>query len=422
VKRELNWAGNVHYEASSIHYAHSLEEVREIVNSHPHVRALGSRHSFSALANTRGVLVSLRDVPHRVQINPEDRTATVSAGMTYGEVARDLNRDGWALHNMASLPHITVAGACATATHGSGTQNQCLSASIRAMEVVSPGGALIFLTPDSDDERFTATQAGLGGMGIVTSLTLEIEPSYLIAQQVYLELPFDQFFREGDDILASAYSVSLFSDFRHATFNQAWRKARTTNEEPIEWPEWWFGARRCEVDVHPVPGASAAAATPQRGEPGPWHERLSHFRLSHVPSHGQELQSEYLIDRTHAAAALRSLLEISEDISSVLLVSEVRAVARDAIWMSPAYERDAVAFHFTWRPEPELVAPVLSKIEQRLRDFDARPHWGKIHRFSSAQLVRAYPRLESFQAERRRFDPSGVFSNQFLDDLEADAT
>jgi xylitol oxidase len=415
--RETNWAGNVQFGARQVMRPASLEELRDVVAANELVRPLGSRHSFSTIADSAGVLVSLASLPQNVEVNVTAKTATVAAGMTCGEVAIELHRQGWALHNLASLGHITIAGACATATHGSGDRNKCLSAAVRAMTVVGVAGELSEVTPQLDGDRFAASQAGLGGMGIVESATLAVEPTYDIAQRVYLDLPFATFERNYEEILASAYSVSLFTDYQTTRFTQVWRKQRVSLGESLEWPDPWFGVVGVNHSVHPVPGMSPDATTRQGGEAGPWHERLPHFRLDHTPSSGEEIQSEYLVAREHAAPVLEALAAIAPVIAPVLLISEVRSVAADDVWLSPAYDRDTVAFHFTWRKDPPAVLDALAAIERQIRPFDARPHWGKVHRFSPEQLFQAYPRLASYQDQRRRLDPSGVFSNAFLDSL-----
>jgi xylitol oxidase len=416
---EMNWAGNVQYGASRVAHPASIEELQDEVATNELVRPLGSRHSFSTLADSEGILVSLASLPRKVEIDATAKTATVAAGMTYGEVAIELHRQGWALHNLASLGHIAVAGACATATHGSGDRNQCLSTAVRDMIVVDPQGGISEVSPQLDGDRFSATQAGLGGVGFVVSASLAIEPTYDVAQRVYLDLPFATFVTGYEEILASAYSVSLFTDYQAPQFNQVWRKQRVVPGEQLEWPDPWFGIHGAEGPVHPVPGASPEATTQQGGDVGPWHERLPHFRLDHTPSSGEEIQSEYLVGRQDAASVLEALAAIASSIAPVLLISEVRSVAADDVWLSPAYGRDTVAFHFTWRRDPPAVLDALAAIEQQIRPFDARPHWGKVHRFSPEQLFQAYPRLPSYQAQRRQLDPSGVFSNAFLDSLDA---
>ena len=414
---EMNWAGNVHYRATQVMNPASIEELQEIVATNEKVRALGSRHSFSTIADSEGLLVSLASLPRRVDVDVSTKTATVAAGMTYGVVAHELQRQGWALHNLASLGHIAVAGACATATHGSGDRNKCLSAAVRALTVVDAQGELSEVTPERDADRFSASQAGLGGVGIAVSASLAIEPTYDVAQRVYLDLPFRTFATQFEEILASAYSVSLFTDYWAPRFTQVWRKQRVPLDGPLEWSESWFDTVPADGPQHPVPGMSPDATTRQGGDVGPWHERLPHFRLDHTPSSGEEIQSEYLVARGHAVPVLEALFAIAPSISPVLLISEVRSVATDDVWLSPAYGRDTVAFHFTWRRDPPAVLNALSAIEQQLRPFDARPHWGKVHRFSPEQLFQAYPRLSSYQEQRRRLDPSGVFSNEFLDSL-----
>jgi alditol oxidase len=417
---ETNWAGNVQYATRDVMHPTSLQELQDMVAARERIRALGSRHSFSTIADSEGVLVSLANLPRRVDVDTTAQTATIAAGMTYGEVASELHRQGWALHNLASLGHIAVAGACATATHGSGDRNKCLSAAVRAMTVVGRNGELSDVAPHLDGNRFSATQAGLGGMGIVVNALLSVEPTYDVAQRVYLDFPFADFAANYEEILASAYSVSLFTDFRAPRFTQVWRKQRASSSEELEWPDPWFGMVEATQAMHPVPGMNADATTRQGGVAGPWHERLPHFRLDHTPSSGEEIQSEYLVAREHAPSVLAALSAIAPAIAPALMISEVRSVAADDVWLSAAYGRDTVAFHFTWHLNPPAVLDALAAIEDALWPFDARPHWGKVHRFSPEQLFQAYPRLSSFQEQRRQVDPSGIFTNAFLDSLTLD--
>jgi xylitol oxidase len=402
-----NWAGNITFEAREHLHPTSVEELQALVGSATALRALGAAHSFNPIADSPGVQVSLASMPAAVAVDAGASTATVGAGVRYGELAVALHAAGFALPAMASLPHITVAGACATGTHGSGDGLGNLATAVRSLRLVRPDGSLD--TVARGDSEFDASIVGLGSLGIVVDLTLDVVPSFDVRQYVFDDLPFAAFASSCDEIFASAYSVSLFTDWRGPRFNQVWRKQLASAPDP---GDSWLGARAADGPRHPVPGVDPIACTQQGGVPGPWHERLPHFKLSFTPSNGEELQSEYLLPRPCAAPALAALAEIGAIISPVLQISELRSIAADSLWMSSAFERDSVAFHFTWIRDMAAVVPVLRAIEARLAPFGARPHWGKV--FAGRDLAPLWPRFGDFAALRARVDPAGKLLNPFL--------
>jgi xylitol oxidase len=155
--------------------------------------------------------------------------------------------------------------------------------------------------------------------------------------------------------------------------------------------------------------------TVQGGVPGPWHERLPHFRLDFVPSSGRELQSEYLIPRELAGSALDAIDDIRSQVAPVLQVCEVRSVAADQLWLSPSFRRETAGFHFTWIDDIDAVTPVLAAVEGALEPYAARPHWGKLFSMPPERVAQGYNRLPDFQAMRARHDPGGKFGNHFVD-------
>jgi xylitol oxidase len=399
-----NWAGNITFNAEHVHRPTSLDELRALVSESSRVRALGTGHSFSPIADTTGELISVASLPPEIELS--DGTVSVAGGVRYGELAVRLQELGFALHNLGSLPHISVAGACATGTHGSGVANGNLSTAVSALELVTAGGDLVELSRAADGDRFAGAVVGLGRLGIVTRLTLDVQPTFEVDQHVYEDVPPGEF----EEILSSAYSVSLFTTWRGAHFDQVWVKRRLDAG-----PAAWRGAKPADGPRHPVPGMSPVHCTPQLGVPGPWHERLPHFRLGFTPSSGEELQSEYLVPRAAAAEALKALDGIRDRIAAVLQISEIRTIAADDLWLSPSHRQDSVAFHFTWIKDHDAVAPVLRLIEERLTGLGARPHWGKL--FSTAPQVVSgmYERLPDFRRLCHELDPQGKFANAFTD-------
>ena len=419
---EKNWAGNVVFDAARWHRPETVEEVCGIVRGATRVRAVGTRHSFSSVADAggwpgvAGELLSLERMTG-MAVDRKAMTVTVEAGVRYGELGRWLAKEGLALANMASLPHINVAGAVATATHGSGVKNGNLATAVAGMEVVGPKGSHGTFSREKHS-ICDAMIVGLGAFGIVTKLMLKVVPAFEVGQEVFEGLAWGDMEKHIDVIMSAAYSVSLFTDWKTDAINQVWVK-RAGEEIKRCGASEFYGAKAAAADVHPIAGISAENCTPQMGVAGPWHERLPHFRLEYTPSSGEELQSEYFVPREKAVEALRAVRGrggLREKIVPLLWITEIRTVAADDLWMSMAYERDSVAIHFTWKPEWERVRDVLPEIEAALEPFGARPHWGKLFTMGAKQLERVYPRMGDFRELVRTMDPGGKFRNAFVDE------
>jgi alditol oxidase len=404
-----NWAGNVSFEAERHVAPRSLDALCSVIARADHVKAIGSRHSFNDIASSSDTMVSMEHFVGMGEPDATARTVTVGGGVTYGQLATHLQTRGWALHNLASLPHITVAGACATATHGSGVRNGNLATSAVALRVVGADGSIAEVAAGDDDFDWMAV--GLGAFGVVAELTLRIEPTYDVTQWVYEGVPFHSItsLREAGEM---AYSVSLFTRWTSGAFEQVWIKDRVGGSFPGG--SSLLGAPLATLNVHPVAGVSAVGCTDQLGTTGAWCDRLPHFKMAHMPSAGDELQSEYFVPAEHADAAARELAKLGSALARDLLVSEVRFVAADNFPMSSALACETVAFHFTWRRDWESVRPVLVAIEAALEPFNARPHWGKLFAMSPERLRAVYPNCDEFAACVARRDPSGKFSNAFL--------
>jgi xylitol oxidase len=404
--RRTNWGGNVTFAAGRLHRPSSVPELQHIVAHGDRVRALGAGHSFSPVADTQGDLVSVASLPPLIEVDSERGTVTAGAGLRYGELAAGLDKAGRALANLASLPHISLAGACATGTHGSGNANGSLATAVKAMEMVTADGDLVTVDRAAEPGAVVA----LGALGIVTRLTLATVATFDIAQYVYEDVPLGQVRDHFDEIFASAYSVSVFTGWRSPWTGRIWLKQRT--DEPP--PRWAYG-RLADGPRHPLPSRPPAICTEQLGIPGRWHERLPHFRPEFTPSTGNELQSEYLLPREHAAAGLDALGRIAAELAPVLQISEIRTVAADDLWLSPAYGRDTAGFHFTWINDWPAVEPVLARLEKQLAPLHARPHWGKLFTTGPAVVRGGYERAGDFRDLMRRYDPAGKFRNDLLD-------
>ncbi|WP_147944728.1 FAD-binding protein [Microbispora hainanensis] len=413
-----NWAGNITFRAAEVERPSSVEELRALVARSEKARVLGSGHSFNHIADSPGALISLDALPPEIEIDGGSSTVRVAANVRYAELGRRLHEKGYALPNLASLPHISVAGSCATGTHGSGDANGGLATSVRAIEMVTAEGELVTLSRDADGDRFAGAVVALGALGVVVAMTLDVVPSFDVRQRVFEGLPAEVLDDRFDAVMSAAYSVSLFTDWRTSRINQAWVKERVGADAAEGFHEpggGFFGAAPADGPRHPVPGVSAVHCTAQLGVPGPWFERLPHFRPDFTPSSGEELQSEYMVPRQHASAAFRALDAIRDRIAPVLQISEIRTIAGDDLWLSPSQGRDTVAFHFTWIKDTAAVTPVLTAIEERLAPFGARPHWGKLFTLPADVLRTRYERLDEFAALARHYDPRGVFANEFVE-------
>ncbi|RKS75376.1 xylitol oxidase [Motilibacter peucedani] len=410
---EQNWAGNVTFSASEVVRPTTVAELQELVARSPRVRALGTGHSFSTVADTTGTLVSLAEMPATVEVDSEAQTVRVAAAVRFGEIAAALHEAGLALHNMGSLPHISVAGACATGTHGSGIGKGNLASAVVALEMVTADGSLVTLRKGDPD--FPAAVVALGSLGIVTHLTLAVQPSFEVRQWVYDDLSFEQVLGSFDEVMGAGYSVSAFTDWNGDTFTTTWVKKRVGDEGDGDVPEAWLGGRLAPVQRHCIEGMPPENCTQQLGVPGPWHERLPHFRMEFTPSNGDEIQSEYLVAAENGPDALRAIHGVREQIAPVLQISEIRTIAADELWMSAAYGRDSVALHFTWISDAEAVAPALRALEEAIAPFEARPHWGKVFSVEPEDVRALFPRIEDFGKLTRTYDPGGKLRNAFVD-------
>jgi xylitol oxidase len=400
------WAGTHTFAAPALVEVRSIAEVCEVVAAGGPVRALGTRHSFHDLADTDGTLVTVTGIPADPVLDEARRQVTVGAGTRYGELARWLEDRGWALHNLGSLPHISIGGAIATGTHGSGHGNGSLATAVRGIEYVDASGALAEVRIGDPD--FPALVVGLGASGIVVRVTLAIEPSYRVRQDVYSGLSWEAFLADPDAVTGSAYSTSVFTNWGEDV-GDVWRKSRTDAAEP---PAEWLDARR-RTDTASLVG-STENLTEQLGVEGAWCDRLPHFRLDATPSNGDEIQSEYFVARSDAVGALRAVRELAVDIRPHLLVSELRTLRADDLWLSGAYLRDTLAIHFTWANHPEPVRALLPRIEGALAGFGARPHWGKWHAMDADAVAAVSPRLGDARAVFERLDPDARFANAHL--------
>ena len=408
-----NWAGNIEYSTDRLYKASSVKTTQKLVGQYDKVKVLGTRHCFNTIADSEHNLISLRDMDQVLSFDPEARTVTVGAGMSYGQLAPYLEKQGMALHNLASLPHISVAGAATTATHGSGMKNGNLASAVAALDIVTAGGEIKRLSRANDGEQFRGAVVGLGALGAITSVTLDVIPTFQVKQYVYENLPLSQLTAHFDGVMGSAYSVSLFTDWQQKRLNEVWIKSRVGGDA-FKPEANFYGATSATKDLHPIAELSAVNCTAQLGVAGPWYDRLPHFRMGFTPSSGKELQSEYFVPHKNAVDAILAVEGLRDQISPHLLISEIRTIDADDLWMSPCYKQPSVAIHFTWKPDWASVQTVLPVIERELAPFGVRPHWGKLFTLAPSILQSRYERLSDFKKLVSEFDPKGKFRNEFL--------
>ena len=410
-----NWSGNYHYSTNKVFQPATVSEVQDAVRSVSEVRALGTRHSFNGIADSRTAQIStlkLKDI----HLDANAHTVKVGAGIRYGDLATVIDAKGFALHNMASLPHISVAGACSTATHGSGRNNGNLATAVSEIEFVAADGTVHTLSREKDGERFAGAVVALGSLGVVTHVTLAVQPRYDMTQVVYQDLAFGELEHHLGDIMGSGYSVSLFTDWQNGCAGEVWIKRRVDQGGSAAPPPLFYNARLATEKLHPILGHPAEACTDQLNVVGPWYERLPHFKLNFTPSSGQELQTEFFVPFDRGYEAIRAVETLRDRITPHLFITELRAIAADDLWMSMAYHRPSLAIHFTWKLETDAVMNLVPQIEAKLAPFAARPHWAKVFLMNAGQIEALYPRLKDFRTLIQEFDPKGKFSNRYIRD------
>jgi xylitol oxidase len=411
-----NWAGNYTFMAPDLRVAGSVAEAQDIVAAARKVRVLGSGHSFNDIADCAAVQLSLAGLERVVRIDAARRQVTVDGGIRYGDLAPVLQAGGWALANLASLPHISVVGAVMTGTHGSGSRTGNLATQVAAIDLLTASGDIVTLSRESDGDVFAGAVISLGALGAVVGLTLDVVPDYQVRQDVFTGLRFDVIEAEFDAVFDAATSVSVFTDWCGEAAGAVWVKDRVADGQAVAVGRSAFlGAVPAREKMHPLPGSPAADCTDQLGVPGPWHERLPHFRMGFAPSHGAEIQAEFFVPREEAARAVAVMRRHGERLADVLMISEIRTVAADDLWLSPGIRGPYVGFHFTFRRDAEGVRAVLPAIEADLGELGAVPHWGKVTTMDPATIRSRTPRLAAFRELVQSFDPEGKFRNAYVE-------
>ena len=413
VPRE-NWSGTYHFHTDHVFQPQDAAGVMEEVRSTAKLRALGTRHSFNGIADSSSAQISMLGLK-TVEVHAGDHSVRAGAGIRLGDLAIEIDKQGWALHNLPSLPHISLAGCISTGTHGSGVHNGNMSTAVREIEFVGADGRLHKLSRAHDAATFPGAVVALGALGVITNLTVDVQPRFEVAQVVYEDLSFDKLESHLAEIMGAAYSVSLFTHWQDNKASQVWLKHRVSQGVKPPMPTTFYGATLADKKLHPVGReADATPCTEQGGMPGPWYERLPHFKLAFTPSVGHEIQTEYFVPLEKGYEAIRAVETLRDRITPHLLVTELRTIAADDLWLSMAYERASLAIHFTWKPEEAAVHELIPQIEARLAPFGPRPHWAKVFSVPKEQLEQRYVRAKQFRSLVETYDPTGKFSNEFL--------
>ena len=408
-----NWAGNVEYGTDRLFSAGSVEEVRDFVREQSKLKVLGTRHCFNHIADSHDQFLSMKAMDRVVDLDKAARTVTIESGMTYGKLCPILESKGWALHNLASLPHISVAGACTTATHGSGVKNGNLSTAVSGLEIVNASGDVVKLSRTKDGESFHGAVVGLGALGAITKVTLDLQPSYQVQQYVYENLPLGELTKHFDAIESAAYSVSLFTDWQNNRVNEVWLKHRIENGKMFDASPEFYGAKRAKKNMHPIAELSAEIALSRWACPGRGTTSCHTSKWGSHRARGRNCRRNILCPPQDAVDVL-AVEKLHDQVGPNLFITEIRTIAADNFWMSPCYKQDCVTIHFTLKPDWPAVSKLLPLIERELAPFSAKPHWGKLFTMAPARLDSLYEKLPEFLALAKKFDPQGKSRNDFL--------
>src|SRR5579862_2990569 len=412
--RLKNWAGNFEFSTSNVYYPKSTADASRLIKNKRSLRALGTRHCFNRVADSSANLVCSSTMNRFISLDVKNRRVIVEGGIKYGELSPILDQKGYALHNLASLPHISIAGSISTGTHGSGIHNGNLSTAVEALELIRADGSIRHISREKDGEGFLASVVGLGALGWISNVELKVIPRFDMRQFVFENLAISRLGDDFDKIMAAGYSVSLFTDWNGPEINEVWIKSRLDEHPDYSKQPEFFGAPAAAKNMHPIASLSAENCTPQMGVPGPWYERLPHFKMGFTPSSGKELQSEYFVPHRHAVEAILAMQRMGSKISPLLQITEIRSIAADHLWLSPCFNRDSITIHFTWKPEWDKVREILPIIEKELAPFHPRPHWGKLFTLSPQVLASRYEKMEDFKKMVTAEDPTGKFRNDFM--------
>jgi xylitol oxidase len=407
-----NWAKNITFSSQNFIEIENITQLQKVIESSNKLKVVGTGHSFSEIADTTGTLISLKNLDPEIEIDEKSQTVKVAAGTSYANLAKYLEKNGWAISNLASLGEITIAGAIMTGTHGSGSNNKVLSDSVVAIEMILASGDK-FVIDRKDFAQFPGFVVSFGALAVFTKLTLKIVKSFSVKQVVYENIPIQSILENFNEIFDKPYSASYFNNWSPKNTGQIWMKFLDNDKFP-ELQSNAYGGNLAKTNQHPVKVNHPDNCTEQMGVAGKWLFRLPHFKLDSSPASGDEVQTEYLVDRKHVQSYINELIKIGEDIAVRVYATEIRTISSDDLWLSGAYERETVGFHFTWKKSSEI-KEFLPVIENILGKNNGRPHWGKLFSTTKAQLIERYPKYEEFRNLIHKYDSGNKFGNKFIE-------
>ncbi|WP_419819330.1 D-arabinono-1,4-lactone oxidase [Glaciibacter flavus] len=422
-----NWARTEKVRPLRVERPTSAGAVQRAVQAAAHsglgVKAVGAGHSFTGIAVAPGVQLDLTDLSGIIDVDHARARVTFAAGTRLHRLPALLKPYGLALTNMGDIDRQSIAGATSTGTHGTGGRFGGIATQIRALTLVTADGELLRVSETENAELLPAAALGLGALGIIVDVTLQLEPAYLLQA---VERP------EPLDAVLESY-LERCSDSDHFEFywfpHTATGLTKTNTRLPGDAERRPLGRFGRWVDDEVIAngayralcavGTLAPASVPATARLA---ERVSGNRdfTDHSPSvfvtnrTVRFREMEYALPRAEIPAAVREIRALIESRGwRISFPIEVRAAAADDLWLSTATGRESgyIAVHRYYREDP---TEYFAAVEQILREHGGRPHWGKLHTLGSDELRTLYPRFDEFTALRDRLDPTGVFANRYL--------
>ncbi len=400
-----NWAGNQSCAPARIVRPRDEHEiavaVRSAVDDGLGVRVLGTGHSFSPVIGTDGALLDLSALSGVVAVDADRSTVTALPATTVGMFGDPLWDLGFALHNQGDIATQQIAGAVATGTHGSGVELAGLSGMVRAMRLITAGGDVLEIGADQP-ELLHAAQVAIGMLGVIARIELEVVPAHRLAERIE-HMPYSEVITRWDELTGSHRHFSFFwlpSEQSAALYGLTTPAGTTLTDT-------------CYVKIYDL-------AEPDRpDDPTPGRRVDRSYRIYPMEFEPNFHELEYFVpfDRAvDAVAAMRELMLGS--LPDSVFPMEVRTTAADEAYLSPAYGTPTVVISVSGVPGTAY-EPYLRAVDETLRPFSPRVHWGKLHFLTRDQLLQRYPAAGDFIETRRRLDPGGVFLNDHLRPLFA---
>jgi FAD/FMN-containing dehydrogenase len=398
-----NWVGNQSFTPRRVVDASTKADVQRWV-AHAAAQGIGARtagtgHSFTAIVETDGLLLNMERMRGIVRIDPDQRLATALPKTTIGDFGEPLWAHGLALANQGDIDTQAIAGAIATATHGSGRRFPCFSATLEAARIVDGEGNLVEITRDGDSDALHALQTSIGLLGIMTEVTIRVVPAYSLHAR-YATLPFATVMERLDDFVENYRHISFFwlpTDASAALYCLDHGKADD-----------------CVVKLYQdVP----ADVRPDDLPPDERIDRSYRIYPMHYDPNFHEV--EYFLPIEQAHDILRDMRQLMlRWLPLSVYPLEIRTVGADEAWLSPNYRRDNLVVSISGEPGVDYWA-YLRACDSLFAEYGGRPHWGKLHFMTADRLERLFPRYNDFVNMRRRFDPRGTFLNAHTHELFA---